>query len=81
MIHCNKKKNVAMAKVKKEEPSLTFNGVQYLIDDLSEESKSQLVNVQAAEAELNRLQVQLAIVQTARNAYQQALIASLPVKS
>ena len=70
-----------MAKVKKEEPSLTFNGVQYLIDDLSEESKSQLVNVQAAEAELNRLQVQLAIVQTARNAYQQALIASLPVKS
>ncbi len=81
MIHCNKKKNVAMAKVKKEEPSLTFNGVQYLIDDLSEESKSKLVNVQAAEAELNRLQVQLAIVQTARNAYQQALIASLPVKS
>ena len=70
-----------MAKVKKEEPSLTLNGIQYLIDDLSDQAKSQLVNLQATDAEINRLQVKLAIVQTARNAYQQALIAALPVKS
>ncbi len=70
-----------MAKVKKEEPSLTVNGVQYIVAGLSEEAKSQLVNVQATEAEINRLQVQLAIVQTARNAYHQALIAALPAKS
>ena len=69
-----------MVKVNKEEPSLTVNGVQYLLAELSEEAKTQLMNVQAAEAELNRLQVQLAIVQTARSAYQQALIAALPVK-
>ena len=70
-----------MAKVKKEEPTLTVNGVQYLVAELSEEARSQFVNVQATEAEINRLQVQLAIAQTARNAYQQALIAALPVKS
>ena len=67
-----------MAKVKKEEPSLTVNGVAYLLADLSEEAKSQLVNVQAAEAEITRLQVQMAIAQTARNAYQQALFSALP---
>ena len=70
-----------MAKVKKEEPSIAVNGVQYLVAELSDEARSQFVNVQATEAEINRLQVQLAIVQTARNAYQQALIAALPVKS
>ena len=67
-----------MAKVKKEEPSLKVNGVAYLLADLSEEAKSQLVNVQAAEAEITRLQVQMAIAQTARNAYQQALFSALP---
>ena len=70
-----------MAKVKIEEPSIAVNGVQYLVAELSDEARSQFVNVQATEAEINRLQVQLAIVQTARNAYQQALIAALPVKS
>ena len=75
-----KKKNFVMAKVKKDEPFLTVNGVKYIVADLSEEAKSQFVNVQATEAEINRLQMQLAIVQTARNAYQQALIAALPVK-
>ncbi|NMW21248.1 MAG: hypothetical protein HKK67_06380 [Chlorobiaceae bacterium] len=67
-----------MAKVKKEEPAITVNGKKYLVADLAEEAKTQLVNIQAADAEINRLQVQLAIAQTARNAYQQALIAALP---
>jgi len=67
-----------MAKVKKEEPVITVNGKKYLVADLAEEAKTQLVNIQAADAEINRLQVQLAIAQTARNAYQQALIAALP---
>lgn len=66
-----------MAKVKKEEPVLTVDGQKYLVAELSEEAKNQLVNIQAAEAEINRLQVQLALAQTARSAYQQALIAAL----
>ena len=69
-----------MAKVKKEEPTLTVNGIKYLVADLTEEAKTQFVNVQAAEAEVNRLQMQLAITQTARFTYQQALIAALPSK-
>jgi len=67
-----------MAKTKKEEQSLTVNGVKYLMADLAEDAKNQLVNLHAAETEIKRLQVQLAIAQTARNAYQQALIALLP---
>jgi len=66
-----------MAKVKKEEPLLTVDGQKYSVAELSDEAKNQLVNIQAAEAEINRLQVQLAIAQTARSAYQQALIAAL----
>jgi len=69
-----------MAKVKKEEPTLTVNGTKYLVADLTQEAKTQFVNVQAAEAEVNRLQVQLAITQTARYTYQQALMAALPSK-
>ena len=66
-----------MAKVKKEEPVLTVNGQKYLVADLSEAVKTQLVNIQAAEAEINRLQVQLAIAQTALSAYQQVMISAL----
>ena len=68
-----------MAKIKKEEPSLTVNGVKYFVADLSEEAKKQVLNVQAAESEINRLQMQLALAQTARNAYQQALKAALSI--
>jgi len=70
-----------MAKVKKEEPVLTVNGIKYFEADLSEEVKKHVVNVQGAEAEIKRLQMLLALAQTARNAYQQALMAVLPVKS
>ena len=67
-----------MAKVKKEEPAVTVNGVKYLIADFSEEAKRQLLNVQAVESEISHLQVQLASAQTARNAYQQAFKSALP---
>ncbi len=67
-----------MAKVKKEEPALTFNGVTYPLANLSEEAKNQLVNIQAADTETSRLKMLFALAQTARNAYQQALIAALP---
>jgi len=70
-----------MAKVKKEEPVVTVNGINYLVSELSDEAKNQIVNVQGAEAEINRLQMLLAITQTARSAYQQGLINALPVKN
>ena len=67
-----------MAKTKIEEPTLTHNGKTYTVTELPEESQKQLLNVKVAENEIRRLQMQLAIAQTARNAYEQALIATLP---
>lgn len=63
---------------KKAEPTLTYNDKTYNVSELSEDARKQIVNVQATEAEIKRLQVQLAIAQTARNAYQQALVELLP---
>ena len=61
-----------------QEPTLTLDGKDYKIADLSEEAKNQLQSLQLAETEIKRLQMQLAMVQTARNAYQQALVSALP---
>lgn len=59
---------------------LKVNNVEYNVDDLSKEAKEQLVNLRFAETEVRRLQAQLAMAQTARNAYQQALMTQLPKK-
>lgn len=63
---------------KKEEATLTHNDKTYKVAELSVDAQKQLLNVQAAENEIRRLQIQLAIAQTARSAYQQALIDLLP---
>jgi len=59
------------------QPTLTFNGVDYLIADLSDEAKAQMGNVRQAEMEMQRLNTQLAMITTARNAYTQALTSAL----
>ena len=46
---------------------------QYNIADLSERAKSQIVNLQVVDQEIANLKQQLAIMQTARNAYGSAL--------
>lgn len=56
---------------------VTINGTSYASENLSEASKTQALNIQAVDAELARLQQQIAIAQTARNAYAQALIESV----
>ncbi len=65
----------------KKVPALKFNDVEYNIDELSKDARDQLKNLQFVEAEIQRLQAQLAIAQTARNAYQKALVSLLPEKS
>jgi hypothetical protein len=67
-----------MAKVKNEEATLTYKDKTYKISELSEEAQKQLVNVRITESEIRRLQMQLAITQTAHSAYEQALLAALP---
>jgi len=63
---------------KSEEATLTHNDKTYKVSELPEDAQKQLLNVQVAEGEIRRLQMQLAIAQTARGAYQKALIDLLP---
>lgn len=64
----------------KQVPKVNVNGTEYNIADLSDEAKVQVQNLRAADAEIRRLKMQLALAQTARNAYIQALQAALPEK-
>ena len=51
----------------------TINDKEYDLDDLSDAVKSQIVNLQVVDGEIVRLNQQLAIMQTARNAYAKVL--------
>jgi len=57
---------------------LTIDGIEYEIDDLTDEAKAQIKNIQITEAEIKRLNIQTIIAQTARSTYMQALKAALP---
>jgi hypothetical protein len=59
---------------------ITINGTSYASENLSDAAKMQAQNVQVVDAELARLQQQVAIAQTARNAYIAALIESVKGK-
>ena len=59
-------------------PMITIDDVEYDTDTLSDDAKNQLQMMQLADQELGRLQVQLAMAQTARGAYAFALKHALP---
>jgi len=64
------------AKKKSKEEAIktwTINDKEYSIADLSETAKSQIVNIRVVDQEIAQLKQQLAIMQTARNAYGSAL--------
>ena len=61
-----------------QEQKINIDGLDYPLSSLSDAAKSQLQMLQITEQEIQRLQWQLAIAQTARNAYVQALKAALP---
>ena len=57
---------------------IKIDNVDYDTDTLSNEAKAQLVSMQFCDQELQRLQLQTAAYQTARQAYAKALQAALP---
>ena len=57
---------------------VTIDGVAYKLDSLSENAKQQLAMMQATDMEIQRLNIQMAIAQTARTGYAAALNAELP---
>ena len=64
---------------KKEAPTkVSVDGIEYNISDLSDNAKSQMQGMQVAISEIKRLDIQKALVETARNAYGAALSADLP---
>ncbi|MDD3354924.1 DUF6447 family protein [Zoogloea sp.] len=59
---------------------VTLNGTQYATANLNDAAREQVGNIQAVDEEIARLQRQLAIAQTARNAYVAALLAAVKHK-
>ena len=58
--------------------TITIDDKEYVLEDLSEAARAQLISLQITDQEIIRLQQQQKIAQTARNAYAQALSAELP---
>ncbi len=59
---------------------VTINGTSYASANLSDAAKMQAGNIQVVDAELARLQQQVAIAQTARNTYIAALVEAVKGK-
>ena len=53
--------------------SITIDGKDYNMDDLSESTRAQLLSLQLTDQRISQLQADLAIAQTARIAYANAL--------
>lgn len=60
---------------------IKIDNKDYDTDKLSEDARKQLVNLRLTDQEIQRVQMQLAIAQTARIAYAKALQAALPAES
>jgi hypothetical protein len=58
--------------------TITIDNQNYDLETLSDEAKNQLVSLQFVDAELQRLNTQAAVLQTARLAYANALRDALP---
>ena len=59
-------------------PSVNIDGVNYDLNSLSDDAKAQIASLQIVDQKVRELQQELAILQTARNAYLAALKAALP---
>ena len=59
-------------------PNINIDGKDYDLDQLSAEAKAQLASLQYVDNELQRLNAQSAVLQTARMAYSKALSDALP---
>ena len=58
-------------------PKITVDGIEYNTEDLSENGKAQLASLQFLEVQMNKLQNEISVFQTAKAAYIAALKAEL----
>lgn len=61
-----------------DEVEVTVDGVTFKLNELSEEAQSQVNNLQFVDAQIAELNAKLAVFQTARIAYQNALQQLVP---
>ena len=64
-----------------DEPKVTIDEKDYLIEDLSDDAKAQLGSLNVVDQKIATLNQEMGIMQTARNAYANALAAALPKKN
>ena len=65
-------------KKKHAEETITIDGVDYVINDLSDNAKAQLANIQFVDTQIQQLNNELAVADTARIGYTNALKSGLP---
>ena len=54
-------------------PKITVDGIEYNTEDLSDNGKAQLASLQFLEVQMNKLQNEISVFQTAKGAYVAAL--------
>jgi hypothetical protein len=54
-------------------PKITIDDIEYNTEDLSANGKAQLASLQFLEVQMKKIQLEIAVFQTARNAYLSAL--------
>ena len=54
-------------------PKITIDGKDYDVEEISDNVKAQLTSLQFVDNEIKRLSAQIAVLQTARNAYGRAV--------
>ena len=70
--HSDRIKEKMMAK-KQNKQKVSIDGKEYTYDDLSENAQAQLANIQFVDAQIQQLNNELAVADTARIGYTQAL--------
>ena len=58
-------------------PKITVDDIEYNTEDLTDNGKAQLASLQFLEVQMNKINSELAVYQTARNTYIAALKAEL----
>ena len=58
-------------------PKITVDSIEYNSEDLSDNGKAQLASLQFLQVQMDKLNSEIAVYQTARNAYVAALKAEL----
>ena len=62
---------------KEDKQKVSIDGTEYVLDDLSDNAKAQLLNIQFVDAQIQQLNNEWAVADTARIAYTRALKSEL----